>query len=60
MSLRYLTHKIGKDIESEAMRLLCKLHDELAKSQPNKGQVENMLQDLDMLVSDYRRAEGEL
>jgi hypothetical protein len=45
-------------IETQAMRLLCRLHDETNKTKPDDGVVSNILQDLDVLVVDYRRGKS--
>lgn len=40
---------------ARALELIVKLHDETSKTKPDNSVVSNFLQDLDMLVSDYRR-----
>jgi hypothetical protein len=44
-----------REIETRGMELLCKLHDETSKTAPDTAVVSSILEDLDVLVADYRR-----
>lgn len=56
MSLQqYLTPKPSHDLNTRALELIVKLHGETSKTKPDNSVVSNILQDLDVLVSDYRR-----
>jgi hypothetical protein len=52
---RYLAPKPGHDLGTQSLELLVKLHDETSKAKPDDAVVSNILQDLDVLVFDYRR-----
>jgi hypothetical protein len=43
-----------REIEARAMELLCKLQAETSKSSPDDAVVSALLDDADVLVSDYR------